>query len=36
MKLRPLIFWPHLVAGIAAGAIVLILSVAGVLLARVE
>ncbi len=33
MQLRPLIFWPHLVAGIIAGAIVLIMSVTGVLLA---
>ncbi len=33
MQIRPLIFWPHLVAGIAAGAIVLIMSVTGVLLA---
>ena len=33
MKLRPLIFWPHLAAGLIAGAIVLIMSVTGVLLA---
>jgi uncharacterized iron-regulated membrane protein len=33
MKIRPLIFWPHLLAGIAAGAIVLIMSLTGVLLA---
>jgi uncharacterized iron-regulated membrane protein len=33
MKLRPLIFWPHLAAGIVAGAIVLIMSATGVLLA---
>jgi uncharacterized iron-regulated membrane protein len=33
MQLRPLIFWPHLAAGIVAGAIVLIMSATGVLLA---
>jgi uncharacterized iron-regulated membrane protein len=33
MKFRPLLFWPHLAAGIGAGAIVLIMSVTGVLLA---
>lgn len=36
MQIRPLIFWPHLVAGIAAGAIVLIMSITGVLLAYEE
>ena len=33
MNVRPLIFWPHLVGGIIAGAIVLVMSVTGVLLA---
>ena len=32
MKLRQLLFWPHLVAGVLAGAIILIMSVTGVLL----
>jgi uncharacterized iron-regulated membrane protein len=32
MTLRTLIFWPHLIAGILAGAIILIMSVTGVLL----
>ena len=32
MTLRTLIFWPHLIAGVVAGAIVLIMSVTGVLL----
>jgi uncharacterized iron-regulated membrane protein len=32
MKLRTLIFWPHLIAGVVAGVIVLIMSVTGVLL----
>ena len=32
MTLRPWIFWPHLVAGITAGAIILVMSVTGVLL----
>lgn len=31
-RLRPLIFWLHLVAGVAAGVIVLVMSVTGVLL----
>ncbi|HEY6552535.1 MAG TPA: PepSY domain-containing protein, partial [Vicinamibacteria bacterium] len=33
MKLRTLIFWMHLPAGVLAGAIILIMSVTGVLLA---
>ena len=32
MTLRTLIFWPHLIAGVVAGAIVLLMSVTGVLL----
>jgi uncharacterized iron-regulated membrane protein len=32
MKLRTVIFWPHLIAGVIAGVIVLIMSVTGVLL----
>ena len=32
INLRPLIFWPHLVAGVLAGAVILIMSVTGVLL----
>jgi uncharacterized iron-regulated membrane protein len=32
MKLRPLLFWPHLVAGVLAGALILVMSVTGVLL----
>ena len=32
MTLRTLIFWPHLIAGVVAGAVVLIMSVTGVLL----
>ena len=32
MKLRTLIFWPHLVAGITAGVVILVMSVTGVLL----
>jgi uncharacterized iron-regulated membrane protein len=32
MKLRSLLFWPHLVAGVIAGAVILIMSVTGVLL----
>jgi uncharacterized iron-regulated membrane protein len=32
MKLRTLLFWPHLIAGIVAGAIILVMSVTGVLL----
>ncbi len=32
MTLRTLIFWPHLVAGVVAGTVVLIMSVTGVLL----
>jgi uncharacterized iron-regulated membrane protein len=32
MQLRPFIFWPHLVAGILAGLVILLMSVTGVLL----
>ena len=32
MKLRTLIFWPHLVAGVAAGLVILVMSVTGALL----
>ena len=32
MTLRTLIFWPHLIAGVVAGAVILIMSVTGVLL----
>jgi uncharacterized iron-regulated membrane protein len=32
MKLRTLLFWPHLVAGITAGVVILVMSVSGVLL----
>ena len=32
MTLRTLIFWPHLIAGVVAGAVVLTMSVTGVLL----
>lgn len=32
MKLRPLIFWPHLAAGVLGGIVILIMSVTGVLL----
>jgi uncharacterized iron-regulated membrane protein len=32
MTLRTLIFWPHLIAGVTAGAIILLMSVTGVLL----
>jgi uncharacterized iron-regulated membrane protein len=32
MKLRTLIFWPHLVAGITAGVVIFVMSVTGVLL----
>src|SRR5688572_11384797 len=32
MKLRPLIFWPHLIAGVLAGLVILLMSVTGVLL----
>jgi uncharacterized iron-regulated membrane protein len=32
MKLRPFIFWPHLIAGICAGVVILIMSVTGVVL----
>jgi uncharacterized iron-regulated membrane protein len=32
MKLRTLIFWPHLIAGVVAGVVILLMSVTGVLL----
>jgi uncharacterized iron-regulated membrane protein len=32
MKLRTLIFWPHLIAGVAAGIVIFLMSVTGVLL----
>jgi uncharacterized iron-regulated membrane protein len=32
MKLRSLIFWPHLIAGVLAGIVILLMSVTGVLL----
>jgi uncharacterized iron-regulated membrane protein len=32
MKLRTLLFWPHLVAGVVAGAVILVMSVTGVIL----
>jgi uncharacterized iron-regulated membrane protein len=32
MKLRPFIFWTHLIAGVCAGVVILIMSVTGVLL----
>jgi len=32
MKLRTLIFWPHLVAGVTAGIVILLMSVTGVIL----
>ena len=32
MKLRTLIFWPHLIAGVLAGVVILIMSVTGVIL----
>ncbi len=32
MKLRTLIFWPHLVAGVLAGTVILIMSITGVIL----
>jgi uncharacterized iron-regulated membrane protein len=33
VKLRPFIFWPHLIAGVTAGVVILIMCVTGVLLA---
>jgi uncharacterized iron-regulated membrane protein len=33
LKLRQIIFWPHLIAGVAAGVVILTMSVTGVLLA---
>ena len=32
MKLRTLIFWPHLIAGVLAGVVILIMSITGVIL----
>jgi uncharacterized iron-regulated membrane protein len=32
MKLRTLIFWPHLIAGVVAGVVILVMSVTGVIL----
>ncbi|HET9269039.1 MAG TPA: PepSY-associated TM helix domain-containing protein [Vicinamibacterales bacterium] len=32
MKLRTLLFWPHLIAGVGAGAVILVMSVTGVVL----
>jgi uncharacterized iron-regulated membrane protein len=32
MKLRTLVFWPHLIAGLSAGVVILLMSVTGVLL----
>ena len=32
MKLRTLIFWPHLIAGVVAGVVILIMSITGVIL----
>src|ERR1044071_6856280 len=32
MKLRTLLFWPHLLAGVLAGALILLMSATGVLL----
>jgi len=32
MKLRTLLFWPHLIAGVVVGAVILVMSVTGVLL----
>ena len=32
MKLRTLIFWPHLIAGVTAGVVIFVMSVTGVLL----
>jgi uncharacterized iron-regulated membrane protein len=32
MKLRTLLFWPHLIAGVVAGAVILVMSVTGVIL----
>jgi uncharacterized iron-regulated membrane protein len=33
VKLRPFIFWPHLIAGVTAGVVILLMCVTGVLLA---
>jgi uncharacterized iron-regulated membrane protein len=33
LRLRQLVFWPHLIAGVAAGVVILTMSVSGVLLA---
>jgi uncharacterized iron-regulated membrane protein len=32
MTLRTLVFWPHLIAGIVAGSVILLMSVTGVIL----
>ena len=32
MKLRTLLFWPHLIAGVLTGAVILVMSVTGVVL----
>jgi uncharacterized iron-regulated membrane protein len=32
MKLRTVVFWPHLIAGVVAGAVVLLMSITGVVL----
>jgi uncharacterized iron-regulated membrane protein len=32
MKLRTLVFWPHLIAGVVAGVVILVMSVTGVIL----
>ena len=32
MKLRTLLFWPHLIAGVLAGAVILLMSITGVVL----
>jgi uncharacterized iron-regulated membrane protein len=32
MNLRPWLFWPHLIAGVVAGAVILVMSVTGVIL----
>ena len=32
MKVRPIVFWSHLVAGVTAGIVILMMSVTGVLL----
>jgi len=32
MKLRTIVFWPHVIAGVVAGAVVLLMSITGVVL----